>query len=100
MTNPTMFGINGNNAMVGGEAGPEAILPISILRQYIHEVMQSVVGNNEINYSKMTDSFISAIKKLNLSIHMNSNKVAECIANDSDKVNGQRQNLTERGVFI
>lgn len=100
MTNPTMFGINGNNAMVGGEAGPEAILPISILRQYIHEEMQSVVGNNEINYSKMTESFISAIKKLNLSIHMNSNKVAECIANDSDKVNGQRQNLTERGVFI
>lgn len=28
MTNPTMFGMNGNNAMVGGEAGDEAILPL------------------------------------------------------------------------
>ncbi|UIB81210.1 tape measure protein [Flyfo myovirus Tbat2_7] len=28
MTSPTMFGINGNNAMVGGEAGDEAILPL------------------------------------------------------------------------
>ncbi|MGT2755369.1 hypothetical protein [Streptococcus ovis] len=29
MTAPTMFGINGNNAMVGGEAGDEAILPLN-----------------------------------------------------------------------
>lgn len=31
MTEPTMFGMNGNNAMVGGEAGAEAILPLSQL---------------------------------------------------------------------
>ena len=29
MTNPTVFGINGNNLMVGGEAGAEAILPLT-----------------------------------------------------------------------
>jgi len=29
MTNPTAFGINGNNLMVGGEAGAEAILPLT-----------------------------------------------------------------------
>lgn len=29
MTSPTLFGINGNNAMVGGEAGDEAILPLN-----------------------------------------------------------------------
>lgn len=29
MTAPTMFGMNGNNAMVGGEAGPEAVLPLN-----------------------------------------------------------------------
>lgn len=29
MTGPTMFGINGNRAMVGGEAGDEAILPLN-----------------------------------------------------------------------
>lgn len=31
MTNPTLFGFNGDNAMVGGEAGAEAILPLSEL---------------------------------------------------------------------
>lgn len=32
---PTIFGVNGNNAMVGGEAGAEAIAPISELLKYI-----------------------------------------------------------------
>jgi len=31
MTSPTMFGMNGNNAMIGGEAGAEAILPLQQL---------------------------------------------------------------------
>ncbi len=30
MTRPTMFGMNGNRAMVGGEAGAEAILPLKM----------------------------------------------------------------------
>ncbi|MCK1227807.1 phage tail tape measure protein [Streptococcus uberis] len=29
MTAPTLFGINGDRAMVGGEAGPEAVLPLN-----------------------------------------------------------------------
>ncbi|MCK1202929.1 hypothetical protein MXZ84_10005 [Streptococcus uberis] len=29
MTKPTLFGMNGNRAMVGGEAGSEAILPLN-----------------------------------------------------------------------
>lgn len=29
MTDPTVFGMNGNNLMVGGEAGKEAILPLT-----------------------------------------------------------------------
>lgn len=29
MTKPTVFGMNGNNAMVGGEAGNEAVLPLN-----------------------------------------------------------------------
>lgn len=29
MTKPTIFGMNGNNLMVGGEAGNEAVLPLN-----------------------------------------------------------------------
>lgn len=39
MTSPTLFGFNGNNAMVGGEAGDEAILPVTLLRDWITEAI-------------------------------------------------------------
>lgn len=29
MTRPTVFGMNGNNMMVGGEAGPEGVIPLN-----------------------------------------------------------------------
>lgn len=35
MTQPTIFGMTGNTLLGGGEAGPEAILPISTLQDYI-----------------------------------------------------------------
>ena len=51
MPAPTMFGVNGGRAMVGGEAGPEAVLPISLLQDYIdHAFDRNQVGNNnEVN---------------------------------------------------
>jgi hypothetical protein len=36
LTNPTIFGMNGNNAMIGGESGAEAVLPISVLQDFIN----------------------------------------------------------------
>ena len=44
---PTIFGMNGESLMGGGEAGPEAVLPIDNLRGYIMDAMeeQQSVGN-------------------------------------------------------
>lgn len=61
MTKPTMFGMNGNNAMVGGEAGPEAILPIDRLQGYIADAMvqpdisQSTSQMITINLNSVTE---------------------------------------------
>ena len=44
MTSPTMFGINGNSAMVGGEAGDEAILPLSDLWSKMGGFIDSAIG--------------------------------------------------------
>ena len=40
---PTIFGMNpvNGNAMVGGEAGPEAVAPIETLQQYVREAVAS-----------------------------------------------------------
>lgn len=42
MTKPTAFGINPDSGkvMAGGEAGPEAIAPIELLKQYVREAVE------------------------------------------------------------
>ena len=51
MTEPTLFGVNPKtgNAMVGGEAGHEAIAPISTLQQYVSEAVKT--ETNGLNYT-------------------------------------------------
>lgn len=39
MTNPTVFGINGNNLMAGGEAGDEAILPLAEFYNKLNNIL-------------------------------------------------------------
>lgn len=45
MTRPTLFGINGRNGMVGGEARDEAILPLDTLWGKMKDVVSAVVEN-------------------------------------------------------
>ena len=58
MTKPTLFGMNGNRAMVGGEAGAEAILPLnkstlSAIGQSIANTMNTSNSIN-VNFSGVT----------------------------------------------
>ena len=61
MEKPTVFGRNGNNAMVGGEAGAEAIAPISTLQNYIRE---AVAEQNASNYGVMREAFTDALREV------------------------------------
>lgn len=45
LTRPTIFGFNGGKRMVGGEAGDEAILPVSTLWGKMREVTTDVISN-------------------------------------------------------
>lgn len=57
MMNPTVFGMNGNRLMVGGEAGAEAILPLSefyaklnnMLDRKINAINQQVKAHVEVH---------------------------------------------------
>ena len=53
MTDPTLFGINGAKAMVGGEAGAEGIIPLSTLWEQIDKfadkIVSGVMSNNNNN---------------------------------------------------
>lgn len=54
MTGPTVFGMNGNNLMVGGEAGPEAVLPLN------ESTMSMLAG---LIVEQMTDKIVIEMPK-------------------------------------
>ncbi|HCT9621273.1 TPA: phage tail protein, partial [Enterococcus faecalis] len=47
MTQPTIFGMNGNNAMIGGEAGAEAVAPIDTLLGYVETAVRGVMAEQK-----------------------------------------------------
>lgn len=46
MTEPTAFGMNGGNAMIGGESGPEAVLPLDVLWRQLAQFADRIVRVN------------------------------------------------------
>lgn len=87
MTNPTMFGFNpmSGKAMVGGEAGPEAILPLSKIPELMEKM--GYINNN-------SSSTIS------INLNVDGKTIANVVAPFSDIVNGNRLNLSERGLVL
>ena len=64
LNSPTIFGMNGDRAMGGGEAGKEAVLPIDLLRSYIREENQ---GNNEV----LAQMIAEAMSRIPLTVENN-----------------------------
>lgn len=60
MTQPTLFG--------GGEAGPEAVLPLNAFYDYLDQKLSTINSSQEIDYNKMTRSFVTAIQQLELNM--------------------------------
>lgn len=64
LTQPTIFGMAGGQLQGAGEAGPEAILPIGLLEDYITNSMMNFIESiPQIDYDKLGTSVANAIKK-------------------------------------
>lgn len=78
MTKPILFGMNGNRAMVGGEAGAEAILPLN--KSTLGAIGQSIANtmntsnNINVNFSGVT---IREEADLNRLANVVGNRIAE-----------------------
>lgn len=97
MTKPTIFGMNGNSLMAGGEAGAEAILPIDKLEGYISDVVERSV--TVVNLQALADS-IEALANRPVNIGINGKQLAKASASDYDNVNGLRSTFISRGLAI
>lgn len=95
LTRPTVFGMNGNNLMVGGEAGKEAVAPLSDLMDYVRQAVRDEVGNNTELFMQMI-SLLTVIANKDLDIYLNANKINEEI----EKIQTRNENRWKevRGV--
>ena len=88
MTKPTLFGINGNKAMVGGEAGPEAILPLNNFYKYLDKKLDNETKpytyNVNINFGDVTVKNESDLNKLTDAI----DKKLQTLINRNKKLKG------------
>ena len=79
MTGPTMFGMNGNRAMVGGEAGDEAILPLN--RQTLGMIGQGIAESSDFSNQEIMAvlfeilSVLKAIYDKDGSVYIDSDKL-------------------------
>lgn len=97
MTKPTIFGFNGNNAMVGGEGGAEAILPIDRLQGYIANTIERYAP--QVDLRSLVDK-VEDLANRPVVLKINDKEFARATAGASDSVNGQRSNLKARGLEI
>lgn len=97
LTRPTIFGINGNRLMAGGEAGAEAILPIDRLEGYISNAIEK--SSQNANLLALADS-ISRLADRPIEMSINGRQFALATAGDGDSVNGLRSSFKSRGLAL
>ena len=78
LTKPTAFGMNGNNIMVGGEAGREAVAPLSDLMAYVERAVANQIGGMEANFAQMIQ-LLTIIASKDMSLNMDGKAVMEII---------------------
>ena len=104
MDSPTMFGMNGNRAMVGGEAGQEAILPLNRdTLGMIGDGIASTMGGGED--SAILAALLAEIKQLredqkDLKVIMDSGELVGAIRKQIDKALEGDAILRRRGVTV
>ena len=78
LTKPTAFGMNGNNIMVGGEAGKEAVAPLSDLMAYVERAVANQIGGMEANFAQMIQ-LLTIIASKDMNLNMDGRSVMEII---------------------
>lgn len=93
MTSPTMFGMNGNRAMFGGEAGDEAILPLDGFYKHLDKKLE---GMNGSNYYNVNFNF-SDVKIQN---EQDMRKMAEIVNVELQKIINRNRNKTGGALVV
>lgn len=97
MMHPTIFGVNGNTLMAGGEAGPEAILPIDKMEGYVANAVDKHMS--VVNMQSLADA-IDRLADRAIELNIDGRRFATATAGANDSVNGLRSSFRNRGLAI
>lgn len=93
LTKPTIFGANGNSLMVGGEAGKEAVAPLSDLMAYVEKAVANQMGSMSSNFAQMIQ-LLTIIASKDMSLNMDGKAVMQII----DQHMNTQQQQAEFGI--
>lgn len=85
MTTPTIFGMNGRNLMAGGEAGPEAILPLN--EENLNAIGRGIAATMNSNQSNRP-----------IVLMLNDKVLGQVIGDVSDQEGGVKIRKIDRGL--
>ncbi|NLH34499.1 MAG: phage tail tape measure protein [Lactococcus chungangensis] len=85
LTKPTVFGQNGNSLMVGGEAGKEAVAPLSDLMAYVEAAVANQIGDMSGNFAQMIQ-LLSIIASKELALDFPGGDLARISYKETEKL--------------
>lgn len=93
LNSPTIFGTNGSTFMGGGEAGPEAVLPIELLRRYIRE-------ENQLSKNELLAALLEVLGEIVLApeiiLYLGNERLTDIMSDSVSVKIGERQNAKWR----
>ncbi len=97
MTKPTAFGLNGSKLMVGGEAEPEAIMPLSKLEEFVNVKLEK--ARTVVDMRDLAEA-VRDLADRPIDFYVNGRRFAEATAGDTDSVGGLRNSFKTRGLVL
>lgn len=96
---PTIFGVNGSNLMVGGEAGKEAVAPISTLQAYVKDAVRSEMGLMETYLYRLVETIDKYLPEAaaNKNLVLDTGALVGAMTSNIDYAMGNINRRKERG---
>ena len=93
LNSPTIFGMNGDKFLGGGEAGEEAVLPIDLLRKYIRE--ENKLSSKEL-IEALLDVFGQMVISPEISLYLGNEKISDVMTDIVRTKISNQQNMKWR----
>lgn len=85
LTKPTIFGNNGANLMGGGEAGPEAVAPVAVLKEYVRDAVETALSDKLDKLAEIMMAYLPVIAEKDTDIILDGESMVDKIYPTLDK---------------